>query len=591
MAIVRALAAAFFVASVAHAQILPLKDVRAGMHGIGRTIFSGNKIEDFQVDILGILDNTGPKESLIIARLSGGPLEHTGVMQGMSGSPVYIDGKLIGAVAMAFPFAKDPIAGIRPIEDMLRAAGAAPPQPAPAPPPRRNRLALIDGNLSGIFAPSEPVMAGSARMVDIATPMSFGGFTRATLEYFTPQLRALGLEPMQGVSAGGKLSDALGNPADLHPGSMISVEMLSGDLTVGADGTVTYIDGSRIYAFGHRFLDIGQTSLPFARAEVLTSLANVNTSFKLSAAKEWMGVINQDRSATVAGELGKRSDLVPVSFTVAGSGRAPETYNMRMVDDSLLSPLLLQMAAFSVIDRTERTLGASTLRISGEIEFRNGPAPIRLDNMFSADTGTAAIASMSAAVPAAYVMQSSFDALRLSKVNVRIETIDKKRLVNIDNITASKHEVRPGDSIMLSVLLAGENGAETRRQVEYKVPIGALPGPLYFTISDATTANITDFRQILGANPRTTAQLIETVNGLHPNTKAYIRVWRADPAFQLEGADFPAPPASVAMVFEAAQSTQPNITQSRNSKIAEMEIDGGGSVISGAKTIQVEIKE
>ena len=177
------------------------------MHGIGRTVFSGNHIEEFQVEILGVLDNIGPKESLILARLSGGPLEHTGVMQGMSGSPVYIDGKLVGAVAMAFPFAKDPIAGIRPIEDMVRDLDfrrAAVFAASPAAAGQRAALAFGERDLTRRIPRPELAMAGEARMIDIATPLSFGGFSRATLDAFAPQLRALGLEPRQGVTSGAK---------------------------------------------------------------------------------------------------------------------------------------------------------------------------------------------------------------------------------------------------------------------------------------------------------------------------------------------------------------------------------------------------
>ena len=148
-----------------------------------------------------------------------------------------------------------------------------------------------------------------------------------------------------------------------------------------------------------------------------------------------------------------------------------------------------------------------------------------------------------------------------------------------------------GEKVQLSVLLTGENGTETTRRVEYQVPPGAENGPLYFTVSDATNANLSDFRQILTSSPRTPGQLITTVNDLHPNTKAYVRVWRAEPNFQLEGADLPAPPASVALVFEASQTSQAGIAQMRNSRIAEIEIDGGDMVITGVKTIQVEVKE
>jgi hypothetical protein len=558
------------------------------MRGIGKTVFSGSQVDEFQVEILGVLDNVGPKESLILARLSGGPLEHTGVMQGMSGSPVYIDGRLVGAVAMAFPFAKDPIAGIRPIQDMMRPATATPSASGPV---RRAAIALADRDLTRVIPKPEPALAGEARMVDIATPISFGGFSRATLEAFAPQLRALGLEPRQGITAGGKVESGMGNPADLKPGSMISVELMAGDLSVGADGTVTYIDGNRVWAFGHRFLAIGSTALPFARADVITLLPNLNTSFKLASAREWMGTISQDHDTAIAGELGKRAALVPVSIGVSRAGRSVESYKAQMVNDPLLSPLLLQMAVYSAIDATERTVGASSVRVTGEVEFQNAPAPVRLENMYTADNGSAMLVSLSAAVPVAYVMQSGFSSLELKKVAINVEAFDQKKQLTIDGISVSRREARPGEKVLLNVVLTGENGAETTRQVEYQVPIGAEPGPLYFTVADANTANLADFRQILSTSPRSAGQLIATVNNLHPNTKAYVRVWRADPAFQLEGADLPDPPASVALILAGSQSSLAGITQTRNSKVVGMEVDAGNMVVSGSKTIQVEIKE
>jgi hypothetical protein len=586
--------AALALATVLSAQtaLFPLKDLKAGMHGTGRTVFNGNKIEDFQVEILGVLDNIGPKESLILARLSGGPLEHTGVMQGMSGSPVYIDGKLVGAVAMAFPFAKDPIAGIRPIEAMLRTSTAAtPPSAAPAASGQRAALALNERDLTRRIPRIEPVLGGEARMIDIATPVSFGGFSRATLDAFAPQLRAVGLEPRQGVTSGGKIEPAMGNPADLKPGAMISVQLMAGDLSVGADGTVTLIDANRVYAFGHRFLDIGSTALPFARAEVLTLLANTNTSFKISTAKEWMGTIYQDRNTAVAGELGKRPAMVPVSVGLSRAGKAVESYQMQMVNDALLSPLLLQMAVFSAIDATERTVGAGSIRVTGQIEFQNGAAPLRINNIYAADNGSPMMASLSAAIPVAFVMQGGFESLLLKNVSIHLEAFDQKKQLTIDGIATSRREVRAGEKLQLNVSLSGDNGAEAVRRVEYQVPIGAEPGMLYFTVADANTANIADFRQVLTATARTPGQLLATVNNLHPNTKAYVRVWRADPAFQLEGADLPDPPASVSLILAGSQSSSAGITQTRNSKIAEMEIDIGDMAVTGSKTVQVEVKE
>jgi hypothetical protein len=287
----------------------------------------------------------------------------------MSGSPVYIDGKLVGAVALAYAFSKEPIAGIRPIEDMIRPSTARAAIAAP-----RTPIALAADQLLRAFPQPALASTGNAQMIDIATPLSFGGFTRATLDTFAPQLRALGLEPRQAVSSAGKLDDTMGNPADLHPGSMISVQLLSGDYNVGADGTVTYIDGNRLYAFGHRFLDVGATSLPFARSEVLALIPNTNTSFKLSAAREWMGTIGYDGNTSVSGEFGRRATTVPVSLSVTRGGRPVESYQMNMVNDPLLSPLLIQMAVASTIEATERTVGAASVHIGGEIQFQNGLA-------------------------------------------------------------------------------------------------------------------------------------------------------------------------------------------------------------------------
>ena len=299
--------------------ILPLKDVRAGMHGVGKTVFAGDTVEDFDVEILGILENTGPRQSLILGRLTGGPLEHTGVLQGMSGSPVYIDGKLIGAVALAFPYSKDPIAGIRPIEEMLR-VNTFPSAPAP------QKLADLT-NPASLLEKALPKAAsvgfGEARMTEVATPVSFSGFTSSAIEQFAPQLRALGLEPRQGISLGGAPIDRMGNPSALKPGSMISVELMMGDMSVGADGTLTAIDGNEVYAFGHRFLAIGATQLPFTRSEVMTLLANVNTSFKISSARELMGVISQDRDTAITGSLGIRAAMTPARHLRSRRNRNP----------------------------------------------------------------------------------------------------------------------------------------------------------------------------------------------------------------------------------------------------------------------------
>ena len=591
--------AVFALTAALHAQtaFFPLKDVTPGLRGIGRTVFLGDRIEEFQVEVLGVLENIGPKQSLILARLSGGPLEKTGVLQGMSGSPVYIDGRLAGAVALAFPFAKEPIAGIRPIEEMVRVTeaglGSAPSQVARNVGPNEVSLAslLAGQDLTRFLPRRQEVSAGDTKLVDIATPLSFAGFTRATLDRFAPQLRALGLEPAQGLAAGGRANLHMGDPSALKPGSMISVELMTGDMSIGADGTITYIDGRRIYAFGHRFLAIGSTALPFARAEVLALLPVMSSSFKISAPKELMGAILQDRNTAIAGETGHAAAMAPVSISVSRAGRRLDSYQMEMVNDRFLSPLLLQMAVFSTIDATERTIGASSFRVTGEVEFQGAAAPLKLNNMYAADTGSAMIASLSTAIPLAYVLQSGFDSLQVKKVVLDIQSFDAKMQLQIDNVYVNRREVRPGEKVELTAILVGENGSEMARKIEYQVPLGAPPGPLLFTVADGMTTNLTEFRRIIGAQPKSVSQLISTVNNLRANTKAYVRVWRPEPAFQLEGEDFPDPPPSVALILAGAQNAIGSVTQTHNSKLAELEIGACDCAITGSKTIQVEVKE
>jgi hypothetical protein len=548
----------------------PVKDLRPGMKGVGKTVFQGDKIEDFQVEILGVLENVGPKQSLIIVRVSGGPLEHTGVMQGMSGSPVYIDGKLVGALAFSFPFSKDPIGAIRPIEEMLPVANTP---PAVTAPPSNNLFA-------GLSKPESP----NGSMIEIATPLSFGGFTRATIDHFAPQLTALGLEPRQGVGLGGRVQDRMGNPADLHPGSMISVELMTGDLSAGADGTVTYIDGDKVFAFGHRFLAVGPTGIPFARSEVLALLPNLNSSFKISTPRELMGVISQDRATAVSGTLGKRANLVPVEISMNRGGRLIDTYHVNMVNDRYLSPILLQMAVFSSIDATERSAGPGSISLKGEIEL-DGLAPVPVSGTYAGEANLPLQASLAPALPLAYLMQSGFDDLHVKKISLSIDSVDRHKALQIEDVSTSRHEVHPGESIEIYTRLAGDNGLEIVRTTKYTVPIGAEPGTLFFSVADGSQTSIGELRASYGSTPRNTNQLIETVKRLRASDKAYMRVWRFNPSYQVSGEELPDPPASLALALGAASLTPPV----RNSKVAEFVIDGDGSAITGSKTVQVEV--
>jgi len=561
------------------------------MHGVGKTVFEGDRIEDFQVEILGILPNAGPKESVILARLSGGPLEHTGVLQGMSGSPVFIDGKLLGAVAMAFPFSKDPIAAIRPIADMIRSAEGS------GKPPTVQTPTIAEALRKGFFGPVPQAAEsgfGEGKLINISTPLALGGFTTAAVEAFAPQLRALGLEPRQALSAGGASVSAgtapFGDPARVRPGSMISVQLMQGDMNVGADGTVTWVDGDRVYAFGHRFMDVGSTGLPFSRSEVLTLLASVNTSFKISSPQELMGVISQDRDTAVSGSFGKRADMLPVDIAVHREGRLVESYHMSMVDDPMLTPLLLQMAVFSTLDATERGAGAATIGVRGTVQLSGGRS-IQLNDIYAADNAAPQLASVSTVAPVAYILQSGFDSLKVKHISLDIEALEKKRSLDIGEVVASCHEARPGDTVDLAINLTGENGVDETRTASYRIPLGAQAGPVFFTAADGPQTSLLDLRFALSAQPTNPEQLLGLLERLRDNDKVYVRVWRPETSYPAGLDELPAPPPSVALIMAAEMGPSGvALGTMKNSRIAEMVIDSGGRMVSGSKTVQVEVK-
>lgn len=557
--------------------MLPLREVQPGMKAIGRTVFAGTRVEEFQVEVLGILENAGPKQSIILARLSGGGLEKTGVMQGMSGSPVYYNGKLMGAVALSFPFSKDPIAGIRPIEEMLTTA--------PSPRQTAELRFPYDGRES--LPKSQGVEVGPQRLMEIATPFWLSGFTRNTIDHFAPALRAAGLEPVQGISGGGRAVQSTGaSKTLLEPGSMISVQLVRGDLNVGADGTVTHVDGNRIYAFGHRFLAIGDTEMPFARSEVITLLASQNQSFKISTPREWLGSITQDRSVAISGELGKKADMIPLSIRVKSRGGSTRewTYKMEMVEDRLFTPLLVQMAVFSAIDATERSTGVSTITLRGQV-LVDGVAPVKFDNIYAADMGAPQQVSAAIAAPVSALLQSGFDALKLRGLDLDLEVSNEKKQLQLDSIWASQREVRPGETVEITATFSGEHGIEMTRTAKYQVPVGAPVGPLYFTVTDGPSANLSDFRQFLLAPPRSAPQLYDFLTGLHPNDRPYVRVWRTQPSWLVQGETLPSPPPSMATALSRTA------TQQANALVTSIEMPAAGFLFSGSKTVQVDVKE
>src|SRR5262245_27758971 len=327
-------------------RFMVVDEVRPGMKGVGRTVFEGTTIQDFQVEIMGVLKNVQPKQDVILARLSGGPLERTGVIQGMSGSPVYIDGRLVGAVAFSFPFAKDPIAGIQPISQMLEIldrrpapatpAAVAPEQITPTQMPAAFVFDMLEKARSGaslqetLGYPAVPASTGGGSLTHIPIPLSIAGATTAAVQQFAPFFGAYGFSVVQSGASGGALNLPNIPPKRLEPGSAVSAELVRGDLDISANGTVTYVDGNKVYAFGHPFLSAGPLNLPMSSAYVISSLARLDSSSKVAVPVEVVGAFQQDRATGIFGNMSEKPAMIPMTVRVKSGNDVTTPYRFEV---------------------------------------------------------------------------------------------------------------------------------------------------------------------------------------------------------------------------------------------------------------------
>lgn len=569
----RRLAVAFGACALLYGQIgiFPLRDIVPDQQAVAKTVFRGRQVEEFPLQILGVLKASGPDQNMILGKLLTPRLEQTGVMQGMSGSPVYINGKLAGAIAFAFPFAKEPIAGIRPIEEMLAIRASAP------------QKAQIVGHLN--LASTEligPALAATGPL-EVLNPISFTGITTATVQHFAESWRRLGFALQQGAS-GAQPNQPSGS---IEPGDMISVQLLRGDMTAGADGTVTHKAGNRIYAFGHRFLSAGDVDFPFAKAEVLTPLPNYNSPFKISQSLGLAGAIQLDADAGIVGELGRKAVLCPLRVNIAGA----RAYQNEVVRHNVLSPFLVQMAVFSALDHHLRSVGSATVDLLATVKYGRNLPDLEIRGRYAGDANLPIGASLGAAIPLAYVAQQAEAGLLPESIDVRLTPKLEREQWTVESLRLSKRTAKPGERVQLALQLSFAGRMQVLTQ-DFSVPAW-LPGGETLTVSvqDSITANLLDFRSFyqpggpVFANPR---ELIETLNRLHPAGNLYLRVLRSAPTYQSGVSEIGNLPHSVATLL-ARQPGQygPGL----QSKLLDREFVLPSGVASGSKTATLEIEK
>jgi hypothetical protein len=596
------------VATPAQLEMLPVSRIQPGMEGVGFTVFAGNKIESFKAHILGVMYKYGPNQDLILAKLEGGPLAETGVIQGMSGSPVYIDDKLIGAVAFSFAFSKEPIAGITPIAEMIEATST----PAPARRAARMSFPLEPDKLeAAIPSRSRPVSIQGTSLtgVDllkpylgktlspIMNPASFHGFTQESLDHITPFLRKLGLEPLMGgatlpsgQSSEGQIDLSNVNTASVRPGDAVGVGLITGDMNISATGTVTHVDSltGAVYAFGHPLYNLGPIEYPMTFAEVHYVLPSVQTSFKISSTGQVVGTWRQDRLTGIKGIIGARPRMVPVNIEVKTSRGQDKKFSIEVVNDELFSPILTYASVLSVLQTTERDFGSQTVKVSALVTMDEDRRVI-IDDVF-AGQGSAMAAAAMVAAPMSFLMTNDFEKVQIREVDVEIEaseSIDTARLVRA---WLDTDQVAPGGSVPLKVLLRSYRGEETLERVNIDIPSNVEEGKLRLLVADANTISAIENRIMRsGFEPRNFSQLIRALNGLRKNNRLYVRLSRPGSGGAIVAGEYLSSlPPSVLNVLEA-DSSSASFIPIYSSTLWEYELATDFSV-SGSRILELTVK-
>jgi hypothetical protein len=584
--------------------LFPLDEIQPGMKGTGKTVLSGTRIEEFQVEILGVLRNMAPRQSLILARLSGARLEQTGVLAGMSGSPVYIDGRLIGAVAMTFQFIKEPIAGITPIEQMIGSLAEETPAASPSqqmawrfePEAGSGDLRVLPLEVAKLSPPEETltnrVIWGGAEtsLSRVGTPLVLAGFTSQAIEFFEPQFRNLGLVPIQGGMGSGTAETA--EPAAaLEPGSMISVQLVRGDMGVSADGTVTLIDEGRIYAFGHPFLSIGPLEVPFGESRVIAAVPGYATSMKITTPGRVLGVIKKDRASGIYGVLGEQARMIPVDVDLATRDGASHSYRFEVANDRFLLPFLMNLTVFSAVGSTERQVGDSTLQVEQTISLEGLP-DVELESFISGGANGPAMAARSAAVPLAYLMQSGLGPLDVRNIRLKILSTNQRLTQELEQVWTSRREVKAGEAFELTALLRDQDGRETLQKTTIEIPSSLRPGPLTITVADGASLDRIEAgmsgRMVLPKDPQ---QLVRAINRARRNNRLYVRLARPETGFVLQGDSFPSPPPSVVSTLSTTPSLSTNVSRTMLSTVADYELEPVSGVVAGVKGLALTVEE
>jgi hypothetical protein len=581
--------------------IFPLDQVKPGMKGTAYTIFSGDQIHKIDLVVLGVLpDLMGPKQSIILVQLMGPEVEHTGVVAGMSGSPVYIDGKLVGALSLKFgQFTREPLAGVTPIQNMLDIA------PADTQGKSANRRAgtneapasqivgqpqyavPADALSGGLWPKTEAGLLNSgAYLTPIDTPLVFTGASAATVAHFASQFAAYGMVATQGGAGVPQPDDA-----NLKPGDMVSMELVRGDSSLGASCTVTAIINNRIYACGHPVLGMGAVSMPMSRARVVTTLASDMDSIKIVTTGGVIGTFTDDRLTAIAGTLGAGPRMIPMDLSLDTPAGHRE-FHFELADNPRLTPLLVGAMAYNGLVSNTAYSEGTTLQLSGDIDIA-GHSSVHIANMFApSDAFVPDGTFVAVTVQSLFsrVFTNPYETPKIDRIRLKLESLPERRVTAIDGAWTDVTEAQPGDTVTVKVLLRPYRGEPELRNLKITVPAEADPGTtLRIQVSDAGWLNRTTRSGAAGAGSELGGleQLIHVLNEERQNNRLYVTLLKPTPTLLVEDKELPNAPLSEMNVLDQRRGA--GLTVLRESVAGEWSVPMD-SVVSGAAFLTIHVK-
>ncbi|MGI8555506.1 MAG: hypothetical protein ACR2LT_04015 [Pyrinomonadaceae bacterium] len=577
-------------------KIFPLSEIREGMKGTAWTVFRGSEPEEFNVEILGVVPGAvGPKQDMIVGKISGGQADRTFVFAGMSGSPVYIDSKLVGSISYSFPFSKEAICGITPVEQMIQIFEQNPNQKAKPSAPRSvsfGELASTELKINSPY-PNNSVLADSAvpslagqSFQPIATPLTFSGFSQSTLNLFAPQLMSFGLMPVSAVGGAARITP-MKKPDDktLQGGSSVSMQLVRGDYSMAAAGTVTFRDGNKIYAFGHPFLSLGTSDLPMSESHVVTVIPNLNNSFKLAVPDDLVGTMTQDRATGVFGKLGQSPKMIPVKLNLETSRGQTQNFNFEVVKDDFLTPILLNIAVYNSIAANERSLGDSTVTISGNINIP-GQEPIKIERRFTG-AQAAQFSAGSVAVPVNMLLDSRFENADISGVELNVVSTDGSRSATLERISIDRADVKAGDTFEVQAYVRTNTGQIFVQKIPVTIPADTPAGTILVAVGDGgSLQQASASKQFI---PKNIGELIKTINDVKKADRLYVQTFRVTNGAVIGAKELPNLPPSMLATLNNDR-TAGGFTPTVLTVLTEQEIAPAEFVISGQQVLPIEVK-